>query len=231
MGRAMQVSDHVDIALDAECDLEAGPDPAQMPRWSPENTGATVPEEHRPMRAGETFEGTNLRGRARWVTESVVTSSVPGRRFAFHVRRIGVRRPQVGGSIATWVYDFDEIPGGTRVTETWIDGRVAWPRLDGSPLRSCRHRRDDLRGLPAGEHQAHAQHDAVGAGGEREAVVATPLPLAQGSLVFRHPLQSGTEEWHGHHAHQSHESAASPPGCSTSSSGRAIASRTRSGCS
>lgn len=79
------------------------------------------------MRAGETFEGTNLRGRARWVTESVVTSSVPGRRFAFHVRRIGVRRPQVGGSIATWVYDFDEIPGGTRVTETWIDGRVAWP--------------------------------------------------------------------------------------------------------
>ncbi|MGO1439964.1 MAG: SRPBCC family protein [Brevibacterium yomogidense] len=127
MGRAMQVSDHVDIALDAESIWRQVADPAQMPRWSPENTGATVPEEHRPMRAGETFEGTNLRGRARWVTESVVTSSVPGRRFAFHVRRIGVRRPQVGGSIATWVYDFDEIPGGTRVTETWIDGRVAWP--------------------------------------------------------------------------------------------------------
>ena len=98
MGRAMQVSDHVDIALDAESIWRQVADPAQMPRWSPENTGATVPEEHRPMRAGETFEGTNLRGRARWVTESVVTSSVPGRRFAFHVRRIGVRRPQVGAT-------------------------------------------------------------------------------------------------------------------------------------
>ena len=48
MGRAMQVSDHVDIALDAESTIwRQVSDPAQMPRWSPENTGATVPEERR----------------------------------------------------------------------------------------------------------------------------------------------------------------------------------------
>ncbi|GAA1913227.1 SRPBCC family protein [Nocardioides hwasunensis] len=101
-------------------------DPTQMPRWSPENTGATN-ESGRPLEAGEVFDGTNRRGRARWITQCVVAESDRGRRFVFHVRKIGVGRPVLGGRIATWAYDFEPVDGGTRVTETWTDGRTAWP--------------------------------------------------------------------------------------------------------
>lgn len=127
MKRTMQVSDSVDIKVDAETIWTQLADPAQMPRWSPENTGATTPAVGRPLQVGEIFEGTNRRGRARWITRCVVTASDPGRRFAFDVGRIGVRRPMLRGRIASWAYDLDDVDGGTRVTETWTDGRSKWP--------------------------------------------------------------------------------------------------------
>ena len=127
MSRSTQVSDSVVIDVDAETIWSQVADPAQMPRWSPENTGATSAEPGRPLTVGEVFDGTNRRGRARWVTECVVTDSEPGRRFAFTVRKIGARSPLVRGRIATWAYDFESVDGGTRVTETWTDGRTKWP--------------------------------------------------------------------------------------------------------
>ena len=127
MNRVMQVSDSVVIDVDAEAIWAQVADPAQMPRWSSENTGATTPEAGRPLVVGERFDGTNKRGRARWVTECVVTVSDPGRRFAFDVRKIGARTPLIRGRIATWTYDFEPADGGTRVTETWTDGRTGWP--------------------------------------------------------------------------------------------------------
>lgn len=127
MKRTMQVSDSVVINVDAETIWTQLADPAQMPRWSPENTGATTPATGRPLQVGEAFEGTNRRGRARWTTRCVVTASEPARRFAFDVGKIGVRRPILPGKIATWAYDLERVDGGTRVTETWTDGRSTWP--------------------------------------------------------------------------------------------------------
>lgn len=127
MSRTMQVSDNVVINVDADTIWRQVADPTQMPRWSSENTGAATPTEGRPLQVGETFDGTNRRGRARWITQCVVTASEPGRRFVFDVRKIGTRTPVLRGGIATWAYDFEEVDGGTKVTETWTDGRSKWP--------------------------------------------------------------------------------------------------------
>lgn len=127
MKRTMQVSDAMIINVDTFTLWEQVADPTQMPRWSPENTGAQAPVEVRPLQVGEVFEGSNRRGRARWVTECMVTASEPGRRFAFQVRRIGAGSPVISADIATWVFDFEDVGGRTRITETWTDDRSAWP--------------------------------------------------------------------------------------------------------
>ena len=127
MGRDMQVSDSVVIDADAHTIYDQVADPTQMPRWSPENTGATTTASERTLRVGEVFDGSNRRGRARWNTECVVTAAEPGQRFAFDVRRIGVGRPVLPGRIASWSYTFEPAAGGTRVTETWTDLRTTWP--------------------------------------------------------------------------------------------------------
>jgi polyketide cyclase/dehydrase/lipid transport protein len=57
-----------------------------------------------------------------------VTAADPGRRFAFRVHTIGVKKPRLRGANASWKYRFEPTPnGGTRVTETWTDDRTAWP--------------------------------------------------------------------------------------------------------
>ncbi|MFI7586965.1 SRPBCC family protein [Spongisporangium articulatum] len=131
----MTVSDSVVVAADALTLWRAVADPTQMPRWSPENTGAVLesrPQESRPLTVGETFVGSNRRRAwtvvvARWRTHCVVTISEPGECFEFRVDRFGLRKPSLGVNIATWRYTFRAVPGGTRVTETWVDGRQRWP--------------------------------------------------------------------------------------------------------
>lgn len=127
MKRTAHVSDSMIINVDANTLWEQVADPTQMRRWSPENTDAQTPGEARPLQVGEVFEGKNHRNRARWVTECVVTASEPGRRFAFQVRKIGAKSPTISGGIATWVYEFENVDGRTRVTETWNDDRTTWP--------------------------------------------------------------------------------------------------------
>lgn len=122
----MNVSDSVVIAADPMELYRQVADPSQMGRWSPENTGADTPPGV-PLEVGARFVGTNRRGRARWSTGCVVTAADPGRRFAFDVREIGLRKPVLRGAIATWDYTFEAEDGGTRVTETWTDGRKRWP--------------------------------------------------------------------------------------------------------
>lgn len=126
MKRVMRVSDSVVISSDAETIWRQIADPAQMPRWSPENIGATTPAVGRPLEVGDEFDGINRRGRARWVTRCVVTASDPSRRFAFDVCKIGARTPIIRGRIATWSYDFEVVDDGVKVTETWVDAR-GWP--------------------------------------------------------------------------------------------------------
>ena len=127
MSRDLIVSGTVTVAADALALWTAVADPSQMPRWSPENTRAEVPTPARPLSVGDTFVGSNKRGRARWQTRCVVTASDPGERFAFDVCAIGPRRPVLKASIATWEYTFAPQEDGTLVTETWTDGRRRWP--------------------------------------------------------------------------------------------------------
>ena len=126
MPRDLQVSDTVVIAADARTIYDQVADPTQMPRWSPENVGATVRAAPGPLPVGAVFDGANRRGRAVWSTQCVVTAAEPGRHFAFDVRRIGPRAPLVPARIASWSYHLEPVEDGTRVTETWTDNR-RWP--------------------------------------------------------------------------------------------------------
>jgi len=131
MPRDLTVSDSVTVAADAHTIWSALADPTQMPRWSPENTGADVTSPSTvgsPLAVGDTFVGSNRRGRARWHTRCVVVAADPGRRFAFDVQAIGVRRPLLRATIARWDYTLEPAAdGSTVVTETWRDGRRRWP--------------------------------------------------------------------------------------------------------
>lgn len=130
MARTMTVSDTVDIEADADALYSLVSDPTRMGDWSPENRGATVlnPAHDGAAFVGMLFEGRNKRGRASWVTRCTVTAADPGRRFAFTVHTIGVRRPRLRGANASWEYTFERTaPGATTVTETWRDDRTSWP--------------------------------------------------------------------------------------------------------
>ena len=95
MARPMTVSDSVLIAADAQSLYDEVSDPSRMGEWSPENRGADIAEPGRPAYVGMTFVGHNKRGRARWQTRCTVTAADPGRRFEFHVHRIGVKVPVI----------------------------------------------------------------------------------------------------------------------------------------
>ncbi|WP_040792529.1 SRPBCC family protein [Nocardia paucivorans] len=125
--RTMQVSDSIVVAVDPVTAYDAVSDVTQMPRWSPENTGAVVPRPGQPAYVGMIFIGSNRRGPMRWKTECTVTAAERGVRFAFEVRRFGVVRPVLPVAVATWEYRFEPVEGGTRITETWYDDRTGWP--------------------------------------------------------------------------------------------------------
>ena len=129
MTREMKVSGSIDIAVEPETAYLAVSDVRQMGRWSPENRGAVVEGGFDHAYVGMKFVGDNKRGSVRWQTKCVVTVADPGRRFAFDVNRYGFGRVLLPVSVATWAYDFEPIDGGTRVTETWQDGRTRWPDL------------------------------------------------------------------------------------------------------
>jgi len=127
MEREFEVSGSIVIAVDPATAYDAVSDVRQMGRWSPENRGAVVKGGFERAYVGMRFVGDNKRGPMRWQTECVVTDAEAGRRFAFDVRRYGFGRFMVPVRIASWAYDFERIDGGTRVTETWSDGRTGWP--------------------------------------------------------------------------------------------------------
>ena len=127
MARELEISDSVTVGVDAQTAYEAVSDVRQMGRWSPENRGAIVEGEFNGAHVGMRFVGDNERGSMRWKTECVVTSADPGQRFAFDVVKYGFGRPILRVKIATWAYDFEPTDGGTKVTETWMDGRTSWP--------------------------------------------------------------------------------------------------------
>ncbi|UIJ34859.1 SRPBCC family protein [Allobranchiibius sp. GilTou73] len=128
MPREMSVQDTVTIAgVSPQEVFEAISDPSRMGRWSPENTGAVIETAGGPAPVGTSFVGANSRFGAKWHTRCVVTASDPGRRFAFDVKAIGLRKPGLKARIATWEYRLEPSTDGTTVTEVWTDGRSGWP--------------------------------------------------------------------------------------------------------
>ncbi|MFI2641753.1 SRPBCC family protein [Streptomyces sp. NPDC018610] len=129
MTRVLTVARSVLIDVSPEAAYRAVSRPGDMGRWSPENLGTAEGTPDGPAERGTTFVGRNKRGAFRWTTRCTVTAADPGRRFAFRVHAIGLKRPRLRGPIATWEYAFEPEGSGTRVTETWTDDRRAWPDL------------------------------------------------------------------------------------------------------
>ena len=127
MPRTLTVQDSIVVDADPVTIYRLVADPSQMPRWSPENTAGDVSEPGSPATVGTVFVGSNQRGRARWKTRCRVTASDLGERFTFDVFQFGVGTPFVTVRIATWDYAFEAVDGGTKVTESWTDGRSHWP--------------------------------------------------------------------------------------------------------
>ena len=123
----MSVSDTVVIAAEPAAVYEAVADPTQTGRWSPENLGARIDGATTgALPVGAVFVGRNRRRGMRWSTRCRVITAEPGRSFAFRVEAIGLRTPRIKAPIATWRYELEPVEGGTRVTETWEDGRASW---------------------------------------------------------------------------------------------------------
>ena len=117
--QARRAHDSVSIEIAAPPDrvYELVSDITRMGEWSPETyhcewkKGATGPA------VGARFKAKNKGGRGpSWFNTPVVTAAVPGREFAFN--RSG---PGIGSY--TWRYELEEVPTGTRLTESFTAER------------------------------------------------------------------------------------------------------------
>jgi hypothetical protein len=92
----------------AVCDVR------RMARWSPECFAVWVWS--RRDGAPARFVGFNRRGPFVWFTTCHVVAAQPGQEFAFEVTTFGM-------PVARWSYRMATVPGGTQVTEHWLDQR------------------------------------------------------------------------------------------------------------
>lgn len=84
-------------------------DITRMGEWSPETVEAVWLDGARRAAVGVRFKGTNAIGSTRWATKPVITEAERGRAFAFEVP---------GAAGGKWRYEFEQVPGGTRVVES-----------------------------------------------------------------------------------------------------------------
>lgn len=133
-------------------------DVTRMGEWSPETVSAEWLDGATAAVAGARFAGRNELGSLRWTTKPVVLEAESGRRFAFKVP---------GRAGATWTYELEAVPGGTRITET-----VSQDKPSPLPIRLLQRRAgvtDRSASLQAGIETtlarlaAAAEHRAVAA--------------------------------------------------------------------
>ena len=101
-------------------------DPNRMAELSPESAGGKWVKGASAPAVGAKFKGLNKNGKKQWSTDCTVIECEPGRVFAFDVSAGPFK-------ISRWVYRFEPVDGGCRVTETWIDQRGFVARAMGKP--------------------------------------------------------------------------------------------------
>lgn len=131
------------VPASADALWEIVSDVTRTPELSPEIRecgwveGATGPA------VGARFVATNTVNGKSWKNRPVVTAAERGRVFEF------ARTERFAGTV-TWRYVFEDVPGGTRVTESYEVtrplSRLGWLVIE--RLYGCRDRRGDLaRGM------------------------------------------------------------------------------------
>jgi hypothetical protein len=111
---SFEVTESITVGVAPAAVYEAVSDVRRMARWSPECFACLVWR----RRAGEPvrFVGFNRRSVFVWFTTCQVTVAAPGEEFAFEVTTFGL-------PVSRWSYRLAPAPGGTEVTEAWLDQR------------------------------------------------------------------------------------------------------------
>ncbi|MDE3139360.1 MAG: SRPBCC family protein [Acidobacteriota bacterium] len=102
------LSESVDIHLAPADVYDMIADVTRMGEWSPVCVACWWDEGDGP-REGSWFTGRNETPERTWETRSLVTVARRGEEFTFVVAGVRTR----------WSYTLEEIPGGSRLTETW----------------------------------------------------------------------------------------------------------------
>lgn len=132
------VAEARDIAAPAERVWAMVSDLPRMGEWSPENQGGSWVKGDRPA-VGSVFRGRNKSGVRRWSTTVTIVDADPGKSFEIEVTFATF-------PVANWRYEFEDTPGGCRVTESWRDNRAAWQRVVGRTMgdHSGSHAREQM---------------------------------------------------------------------------------------
>lgn len=101
-------SESIVIAASPESLYDLVSDVTRTGEWSPICTACWWTDEAGPQE-GAWFRGRNESGGRTWETSSQVAVATRGQEFAW----------VVGGAFVRWGYTFDQVDGGTRLTESW----------------------------------------------------------------------------------------------------------------
>ena len=138
-------TESAEVVIGAPADLVYGliADLPRMGEWSPEcravewTDGATGPA------VGARFVGHNVggpRGLMKWSRTGTVKVTEPGRRFEFATA-------EGGREGVVWRYELANVPGGTRVRETYVVEWIpAWARIVDVPTNRAGELRESMRG-------------------------------------------------------------------------------------
>jgi hypothetical protein len=113
------------IAAPAELLYDIVSDLPNMGELSPENTGGVWVKGATGPAVGARFRGTNSNEKKHWATTVIIDEADRGQAFTFRVVVGPVK-------VARWGYRFEQVAGGTKVTETWDDMRNSLSKKAGS---------------------------------------------------------------------------------------------------
>ena len=119
---SVEVVERVMVGVRPAVAYDAVSDVRRMARWSPECFAAWVWS--RRSGTAARFVGFNRRGPYVWFTTCRVVIATPGQEFAFDVTTFGL-------PVSRWGYRLAAVPGGTEVTEYWLDRRGRGARVLG----------------------------------------------------------------------------------------------------